>query len=132
MEVFTDYYEEQIPFDCIYLDFAKAFDRVPHQRLLTKIHNVGIRGKMFNWIKNFLIEREQRVVINNKFSNWTNVISGIPQGSVLGRDGANPSGFKSKSILSPFKSADLKSDLKVLKSDRDLNPQVPFQIRLLH
>ena len=84
MNDFTDYYEMEIPFDCIYLDFAKAFDRVPHQRLLTKLHNLGIIGELFNWIKAFLDEREQRVVVNDTFSEWANVISGIPQGSVLG------------------------------------------------
>ena len=84
MEDFTDFYEEEVPFDCIYLDFAKAFDRVPHQRLLTKVYNLGIRGNIFNWIKDFLSDRRQRVVINNTSSDWTNVVSGIPQGSVLG------------------------------------------------
>ena len=84
MEDFTDYYEEAVPFDCIYLDFAKAFDRVPHQRLLTKLFNLGIRGNTFKWIQNFLTDREQRVVINTTHSDWTNVVSGIPQGSVLG------------------------------------------------
>ena len=84
MEDFTDFYEEEIPYDCIYLDFAKAFDRVPHQRVLTKLYNLGIRGKLINWIKDFLHGREQRVVINNNYSDWTNVVSGIPQGSVLG------------------------------------------------
>ena len=84
MEDFTDFYEMEIPFDCIYLDFAKAFDRVPHQRVLTKLYNIGIRGHLLNWIKDFLYGREQRVVVNNTFSEWTKVVSGIPQGSVLG------------------------------------------------
>jgi len=84
MEDFTNYYEQDIPFDCIYLDFAKAFDRVPHQRLLTKVHNIGIRGKLLNWIRNFLTNRQQRVMVNDSYSNWSNVVSGIPQGSVLG------------------------------------------------
>ena len=74
----------EIPFDCIYLDFAKAFDRVSHQRLLTKLYNIGIRGNLMNWIKDFLKGREQRVVVNNEFSDWASVVSGIPQGSVLG------------------------------------------------
>ena len=84
MEDFTDFYEMEIPFDCIYLDFAKAFDRVPHQRVLTKLYNIGIRGHLLNWIRDFLYGREQRVVVNSKFSEWTKVVSGIPQGSVLG------------------------------------------------
>ena len=84
MEDFTDYYDERIPFDCVYLDFAKAFDRVPHQRLLTKLYNIGVRGKIFGWITDFLSSRKQRVVVNNSVSQWTSVVSGIPQGSVLG------------------------------------------------
>ena len=81
---FTNFYEMEIPFDCIYLDFAKAFDRVSHQGLLTKLFNIGIRGNLMNWIKDFLKGREQRVVLNNEFSDWASVVSEIPQGSVLG------------------------------------------------
>ena len=84
MEDFTNFYEMVIPFYCIYLDFAKAFDRVSHQRLLTKLCNIGIRGNLMNWIKDFIKGREKRVVVNNEFSDWASVVSGIPQGSVLG------------------------------------------------
>ena len=84
MEDFTNFYEMAIPFHCIYLDFAKAFDRVSHQRLLTKLYNIGIRGNLLNWIKDFLKGRDQRVVVNDEFSAWASVVSGIPQGSVLG------------------------------------------------
>ena len=84
MEDFTNFYEMEIPFDCIYLDFTKAFDRVYHQRLLTKLYNIGIRGNLINWIKYILKGREQRAVVNNEFSDWASVVSGIPQGSVLG------------------------------------------------
>ena len=84
MEDFTNFYEIEIPFDCIYLDFAKAFDRVSHQILLTKLYNIDIRGNLMNWIKDFLKGREQRVVVNNELSDWSSVVSGIPQGSVLG------------------------------------------------
>ena len=78
------FYEMEILFDCSYVDFAKAFDRVSHQRLLTKLYNIGIRGNLMNWIKDFLKGREQRVVVNNELSDWASVVSGIPQGSVLG------------------------------------------------
>ena len=70
--------------DVIYLDFQKAFDKVPHNRLLQKLEGVGIRGALLNWIQNWLTDREQRVVINNSASEWSNVYSGVPQGSVLG------------------------------------------------
>ena len=63
MEDFTNFYEMEIPFDCIYFDFAKAFDRVTHQRLLTKLYNIGIRGNLINWINDFLKGREQSILI---------------------------------------------------------------------
>ena len=70
--------------DAIYLDFRKAFDSVPHERLLTKLHGYGVRGNIFNWVKDFLTGRTQHVSINDKQSSSTNVSSGVPQGSVLG------------------------------------------------
>ena len=76
--------DNNIPVDAIYLDFAKAFDTVPHQRLLTKIYGYGIRGNVFNWIQDFLTDRIQHVNINNQCSSSSQVTSGVPQGSVLG------------------------------------------------
>ena len=66
------------------LDFSKAFDKVPHDRLLFKLKNYGICGKLLDWIKSFLSCRKQRVVLGNHSSNWIEVTSGVPQGSVLG------------------------------------------------
>jgi ribonuclease P/MRP protein subunit RPP40 len=68
----------------VYLDFEKAFDKVPHQRLLLKLHAYGIRGKYLEWIKNFLNERKKRVVLGKNKSDWADIMSGVPQGSVLG------------------------------------------------
>ena len=69
--------------DVVYLDFCKAFDKVPHKRLLKKLHGYGIRGKIYNWVKEFLSGREQRVIVNGAYSSWKDVSSGIPKGSVL-------------------------------------------------
>ena len=78
-ECWTKWLDEEISWDCIYLDFAKAFDRVPHQRLLLKIEHYGITGKLLNWITDFLKDRKQKAVTGNTNSVWKEVKSGIPQ-----------------------------------------------------
>ena len=70
--------------DTILLDFSKAFDKVPHQRLLIKLHYYGIRGQTLKLIESFLSHRTQQVVVEGKTSPVGQVISGVPQGSVLG------------------------------------------------
>ena len=70
--------------DAIYLDFAKAFDTVPHSRLLGKLRSYGINGNILKWIEAFLRNRTQVVKVNGEESFSAPVLSGIPQGSVLG------------------------------------------------
>ena len=70
--------------DAVILDFAKAFDTVPHKRLLHKLRFYGIRGSLLSWMSDFLTNREQRVVIQGKSSKSVHVDSGVPQGTVLG------------------------------------------------
>ena len=70
--------------DILYLDYSKAFDTAPHERLLKKMEAVGIIGKSLYWIDNFLHCRQQRVVADRFCSCWSHVSSGVPQGSVLG------------------------------------------------
>ena len=69
--------------DVLFLDFKKAFDKVPHSRLFYKLHHYGIRGSLLLWIKGFLTNRTQRVVLDNKERHSTKVLSGVLQGTVL-------------------------------------------------
>ena len=77
-------YEEGLATDTVYLDFAKAFDKVDHGILCHKLRNLGINGKVGLWIKEFLTSRVQQVSANGILSETTLVRSGVPQGTVLG------------------------------------------------
>ena len=70
--------------DVLYLDFSKAFDSVPHNLLLQKLSLYCINGPLYSWFSDYLHSRYRRVHIEGSFSNWVNVSSGVPQGSLMG------------------------------------------------
>ena len=84
METWTKWLDEGDNFDVIYLDFQRAFDTVPHQRLVSKLFDLGIDGNLLHWFCSFLTDRLQGVKLNDKVSDLVEVRSGVPQGSVLG------------------------------------------------
>ena len=66
--------------DLVLMDLSKAFDRVPHERLLYKLHWYGVRGHLHQWIRAFLLGHTQQVVLDGATSSTVPVVSGIPQG----------------------------------------------------
>ena len=67
----------------MFLDISKAFDKVWHERLILKLNQYGISENLLRLIKCFLKHRKQRVALNGQTSSWTNVLAGVPQGSIL-------------------------------------------------
>ena len=68
----------------VFIDFTKAFDTILHTCLIRKLQSVGISDTSLNWYMDFLLQRQQRVVINGAASDWLTVTRGVPQGSLLG------------------------------------------------
>ena len=84
LESVTKHVDRGLPVDILYLDFAKALDKVPHRRLLMKLKAHGIDGMVLEWIRRWLTDRKQRVILNGGTSAWLPVLSDVPQESVLG------------------------------------------------
>ena len=84
LEEITKWVDDRSPVNVVYLDYQKAFNKVPHQRLLLKLKAHGIGNDIINWIEKWLTHRRQRVIVDGEISNWKSVVSRVPQGSVLG------------------------------------------------
>ena len=83
-DTILSFLERGVNIDTIYLDFSKAFDKVNHNILLKKMKNLGIKRKLLKLIKSFLKNRNQSVLVNGFKSDPVQVVSGVPQGTVLG------------------------------------------------
>ena len=69
---------------CIYLDLKKAFDKIQHRKLLWKLEHIGgLKGTLKKWMEDYVKGREMRTVVKDEKSEWREVKSGVPQGSVL-------------------------------------------------
>ena len=89
--------------DLLFLDFEKAFDKVDFFILMEKLRKLGIVGKVGSWIGSFIMGRLQALKVGDKISDWEHVISGIPQGTVMGPRGVsntNKSGIDEQQSLS--------------------------------
>ena len=84
LNIWTDALSHGFPVDIVYFDYEKAFDKVPHQRLLRQLQSLGITSEPLAWIEDFLKGRTQTVSVNGMSSSISEVTSGVPQGSVLG------------------------------------------------
>jgi len=84
LEQWTQALDNGYGVDILYLDYRKAFDNVPHQRLIHKLSTLGCQGKLLLRVESFLHNRTMRVGVRGSYSSWFDMLSGVPQGSVLG------------------------------------------------
>ena len=77
-EEITKWVDDGSPVDVVMLDFQKAFDKVPHQRLLLQLKAHVIGNDVINWIEKWLTHRKQRVIVDGEISNWKSVLCGVP------------------------------------------------------
>ncbi len=133
----------------MYFDFQKAFDKVPHNKLMLKVKQLGIVVNVHNWIENWLTNRNQRLVVNGSASDWAPVTSGVPPGSVLGpvlfviyiNDiDLGPISFIAKladdtkianSVISDFDRQSLQEDLRKISARSD-RWEMPFNVNKCH
>ena len=131
LDKWTESIDQGHPVDCIYMDYQKAFDTVPHKRLINKLNSYGINNQILHWIENFLSDRRQMVCVNGCQSNWSKVTSGIPQGSVLGPllfvifindlpDIVNSQVFLFADDTKIFRTIKNENDTKLLQEDLDM------------
>ena len=69
---------------CVFFDVKKAFDSVPHSKIITSLSNIGVNGPLLEWLQDYLSDRRQKVVLDGSISEPVDVTSGVPQGSILG------------------------------------------------
>ena len=79
-EEINKWVDDGSPVDVIYLDFQKAFDKVPHQRQILKLKSHSMGNGIINWLEQWLTDRRQRVVVDGEVSSWKSVLSGVLQG----------------------------------------------------
>jgi len=84
LETVTAYIDEKSNVGTVYLDLAKAFDKLSYQRLILKLKAHGVDGLVCIWTEAWLTDRQQRVCLDGLYSRWSQVWSGVPRGSVLG------------------------------------------------
>ena len=84
LDTITEAVNKGFSVDLVLLDFAKAFDKVSHEKLIFKLEAYEVNSVLVRWVEGFLANRKQRVVIGDNFSDWVGVTSSVPQGSVFG------------------------------------------------